>query len=49
MTIMEWVSDLEGIDSISISLLNLVVDLFGGLSVFVKAVIEFDFLDESCS
>jgi len=44
---MEWVSNLEGIDSVSFSSLNFFVDLIWGHSVVVHAVIESDVLEES--
>jgi hypothetical protein len=49
VSVVEWVSDLESVDSISLSLLNLVVDFLGCESVVVKAVVEFDLLDKSSS
>lgn len=46
VTIMEWVSDLEGINCISISSLDFSVDLCWGHSVVIHVVIERDVLDE---
>jgi len=47
VTIMEGVSDLEGIDDVSVLILHELVDLFGGKSVLIKTVVELDLLDES--
>ena len=38
--IVKWVSELEGVDSISASLLDFCVDLGRGKSVLIKLVIE---------
>lgn len=46
VAIVEWVSDLEAVDSVSISLLHLLVDLTWGESVLVEAIVEFDALEE---
>ena len=46
MTVVEWVTDLEGVDCISTSGLDLITDFSGGESVFVHAVVELDSLGE---
>jgi len=43
----EWVTDLEGIDGISILCLNLFLDLLWSLSVSVESVVEFNFRNKS--
>lgn len=48
VSVVEWVSHLEGIDNIGILVFHHLVDLDWGESVLVEAVVEFDFLDESC-
>lgn len=47
VTVVKRVSDLEGINSISILLLDLFINLGRGHSVMVKAIIEFDLVEES--
>jgi hypothetical protein len=47
VTVMEWVSQLEGVNGISVSLLNHLVDLFWGHSVLVEFVVEFNLSNES--
>ena len=47
MTIMEWVSNLEGVDGISSSLFSNIVDLLWGESVLVHTIVKFDVLGES--
>jgi hypothetical protein len=47
VTIVEWVTDLEGIDSIGILGLNLFLDFFRGLSVSVESVVELNFRNKS--
>ncbi len=47
MSVVEWVSELESIDCIGISGLDLIVDLLGGKSVLVKSVVELDVLNVS--
>ena len=47
VTIVKWVSDLEGVDGISILGLDLVMDLLWSHSVDVKSIVELDVLDES--
>ena len=47
VTVVEWVSNLESVNGISISFLDLLVDFHGSISVLVHSVVEFDFLDES--
>ena len=46
MSIVQGISQLEGVDSISTSLLNLVIDLPGCLSVLVHSISELDFADK---
>lgn len=47
MSIVEWVSNLEGIDGIGSLLLNGVLDLLWSKSPLVHAIVEGDLLDES--
>jgi hypothetical protein len=49
VAIVKRVSDLEGIDGISASLLDFLVNLLWGHSVVVKAVVELDLGHKSCS
>lgn len=50
MTVVKWVSDLEGVNSISILGLYLFLNLSWGQSVFVQPIIKHDSLGESgCS
>jgi hypothetical protein len=42
VSIVEWVSDLESIDGISISGLDLIVNLLRGHSVVIETVVELD-------
>lgn len=46
MSVMEGVSHLEGVDSISVSLNHDIVDLLGGHSVFIESIIPHDSLGE---
>ena len=47
MSVMEWVSNLEGINGISSSLLSNIKDLLWGKSVLIHTVSELDVLGES--
>jgi len=47
VTIVEWVTNLEGIDCISILGLNLFLDLLGGVSIAVEPVVELNFRNKS--
>ena len=47
MSVMEWVSHLEGINGISSSLLSNIVDLLRGKSVLVHTISKFDVLGKS--
>jgi hypothetical protein len=49
VSVVERVSELESVDCISVSLLDLVVDFSGGESVLVHAVVEGDLSDVSYS
>lgn len=49
VSIVKRVSNLEGIDSISILGLDSLVDLSGSKSVVIESIIEFDFSDASQS
>jgi len=42
MTVVEWVSNLEGVDSISISLSDRLVDFHWSHSVLIHTIIEFN-------
>jgi len=47
VTIVEWVADLEAIDSISTTGLNLFGDLTWGESILVEAIVELDLVEEA--
>lgn len=47
VSIMEWVSNLEGIDGISVSLLGFSIDFSWGKSILVNSIIEFNSLYKS--
>jgi hypothetical protein len=47
MTIVEWVSKLESEYGISVSFLDLIVNLFWCLSVLIHTIVEFNLSDES--
>ena len=47
MSVMEWVSNLEGVNSISSSLLSNIVDLLWGKSVLIQAISKLDVLGKS--
>ena len=46
VSVVEWVTNLEGVDGISTAGLDLFADFMGSESVFVHTVVEFDSLDE---
>jgi len=47
VTIVEWVSNLESVNSIGTSLLDLLRDLTWGISVLVKTIVELDLGEEA--
>jgi hypothetical protein len=47
VTVVEWVSNLESVDSVSSSLLSDIEDLLWSKSVLIHAIVEFDMLGES--
>lgn len=42
VTVVQWVPQLEGVNCVSTSLDDLIIDLSGCLSVLIHAVLEFD-------
>ena len=42
MAVVQWVPHLEGVDGVRVSVLDLLADLCGGVSVLVEAVVELD-------
>ena len=47
VSIVKWISHLEGIDNISILCFHLVMNLLRVKSILIKIVIEFNFLNKS--